>query len=591
VPITPAVPSTALIRPVIKVNGSELPDTAQLVYLEVDLGLNLVGRATLRFFEGSFDTDIQPKFALGADVTVATLADDESAKNLFKGIVTGIGLEADDAGMFLTVTVDDAAYKLGLDTQNTAFLNSTYSDVITKMVSGTGLQSEIDATTPAHPYLLQTSTNLAYLDWIVGRCGMVWWVDYGKLMVKKLSAAPSQAVANVGVLDNLLRFSSRASGRHTGKVTVTGWDEAQQAAVANVASGTTSAESTLSQKFPGRAAPTGEGTKVSDASPLTAAEAKLVSESILAESTSAAVTTRGTVWGTPEIKPFTKVEVQGAGPASGTFLVTRVQHVLENGAFYTHFTAGPIRPEGLVDLLAAPVDNLGSTIDGLMVGVVTNIDDSKDKLGRVKVKFPTISGEIESEWARVVTLGGGPKRGIVFQPEVGDEVLVGFEQGDTRRPVVIGGLFSKKNELPTTDNVESGAVNYRRINSRVGHLIELADGTSADKKHILLKTSNGHLIRVGEDKVEVTTANKPISITNGNATIEFANNGDVKIEGMNITIKADGALKLEGMSGVEIKTSSTAKLEGGIVNVKAQGMGTVEAGGIMAVKGSAVMIN
>jgi uncharacterized protein involved in type VI secretion and phage assembly len=583
-----------LIAPVIKVGGTPLSaaESSALTSMEIDLGLNLVGRGTLRFMERAYDVSVSPKFGLGTEVTLGTM-ETGAQKDLFKGIVTGISLDHDvDAGAtVLTVTVDDASYKLGAATQHTAFLNSTYSDVITKMVAGTGLQSSIDATTAVHPYLLQTGTNLAYLEWIVGRCGMVWWVDYGKLNVKKISSAPTTTVATLKMGQDLIRLSTRASGLHTGKVTVTGWDEAQQAAVANVASDNAAAEADLVAKYPGRAAPTGAGVKVTGASPLTAAEAKLVSETMLAESTSAAVTTRGTCWIESAIRPFTKVEVTDAGPSSGKYLVTHVQHVYASDGFRTHFTAGPIRPEGLVDLLSGPADTAGSTINGLLVGVVTNNNDSEGKLGRVKVKFPTISGDIESEWARVVTLGGGPKRGIVFQPEVNDEVLVAFEQGDTRRPVVIGGLFSKKNALPTTDNVESGAVAYRRINSRLGHLIELADGTSPDKKHILLKTSNGHLLRVGEDKIEVTTANKPISISNGNASIEFANNGDVTIAGMNITIKADGAFKVEGKAGVELKTSSSAKLEGGIVNVKASGMGTVEAGGIMTVKGSMVAIN
>ena len=160
---------------------------------------------------------------------------------------------------------------------------------------------------------------------------------------------------------------------------------------------------------------------------------------------------------------------------------------------------------------------------------------------------------------RTFTLGGGPSRGVVFQPEVNDEVLVGFEQGDTRRPVVLGGLFSKKNALPTSDNVDPGGkVTYRRINSRTGHLIEMADGTSPDKKHILLKTSNGHLIRLGEDKLELTVADKPITITNGQAKIEFTASGDINIEGMSITIKGSKAVSVEATGPLTVKGATVA---------------------------------
>ena len=56
-------------------------------------------------------------------------------------------------------------------------------------------------------------------------------------------------------------------------------------------------------------------------------------------------------------------------------------------------------------------------------------------MGRVKVKYPWLSQDHASDWARVVIPGGGTQRGMQFLPEVNDEVLVGFEQGDINFPV------------------------------------------------------------------------------------------------------------------------------------------------------------
>ena len=39
-------------------------------------------------------------------------------------------------------------------------------------------------------------------------------------------------------------------------------------------------------------------------------------------------------------------------------------------------------------------------------------------------------GDLSSGWARMASLGGGRNGGIYFIPEVNDEVLVVFEQGD-----------------------------------------------------------------------------------------------------------------------------------------------------------------
>ena len=46
--------------------------------------------------------------------------------------------------------------------------------------------------------------------------------------------------------------------------------------------------------------------------------------------------------------------------------------------------------------------------------------------------------EAGTAWARLATLMGGNDRGIVFYPEVDDEVLVAFEQGNVNYPYIIG---------------------------------------------------------------------------------------------------------------------------------------------------------
>ncbi|QWF21316.1 hypothetical protein KM427_20610 [Nocardioides sp. LMS-CY] len=580
-----------LEAPVVKINGQKLT-AAQLdalVSVEVDRGVNLVGRATLRFVETGFDLVVQPKLTLGTEVAIGV----HNGPTVFSGEVTGVSLDQSDFGAAtteLSVTVDDKAHKLGGQTQNRAFLNQTYSDVLSSFAGEAGLSADVTAFGDVQEYLLQSGTNLAYLDWVTARFGMLWWVADGKLTVKPAGVASTTVALQMGT--TLQRLSTRASSRHSGKVTVTGWDVKQQQAITNTATDTVAQEAELFAKVPGRTA--GAGTTATVASsPLTTDEAQAVSKGMLAQSSAAAVTARGTCVVHGGLAPGVKVSISDAGAASGTYFVTRVQHVYTRSGFDTHFTAGPLQPDTLVDLLGPPPAAPGGAIDGLVTAVVTDNKD-KENWGRVKVKFPSLgsAGGVESAWARVLTLGGGKERGVVFHPEVNDEVLVGFEGGDTRRPVVLGGLYSAANKLPNTDNVGSdGKTEFRRITSRVGHLIELADGTSPDKKHVLLKTKNGHQIRVGEDAVLVETANKPITIKNGQAEISFTDQGDITIKGMNITITANGSLKLEGKTGLEIKTAASGKLEAAMLSVKAQGMGTVEAGGVLAVKGASVAIN
>jgi uncharacterized protein involved in type VI secretion and phage assembly len=178
--------------------------------------------------------------------------------------------------------------------------------------------------------------------------------------------------------------------------------------------------------------------------------------------------------------------------------------------------------------------------------------------------------------------------------EVNDEVLLAFELGDVRRPVVLGGLFSDVNGLPTSPdkgNVASGKVTYRRITTRLGHVIELADGSGPDTQHVRIELGNAkHRIRLGADKTEISIDRKPVTITNGDATISLTDAGDITIEANNITLKAKQAVKVEGLQ-IGVKGSTETKVEGAQVAVKASGMAEVNGGGQLALKGGMVMIN
>ena len=66
----------------------------------------------------------------------------------------------------------------------------------------------------------------------------------------------------------------------------------------------------------------------------------------------------------------------------------------------------------------------------------------------------------------------GNLRGFYFLPEVDDEVLVAFEQGDARFPYVVGALWNGKDAPPEKN--DDGQNNVRAIKSRSGHVIRPA---------------------------------------------------------------------------------------------------------------------
>ena len=104
----------------------------------------------------------------------------------------------------------------------------------------------------------------------------------------------------------------------------------------------------------------------------------------------------------------------------------------------------------LIELIHSHPDGLHprDPVAGPVVGIVTNNEDPGG-LGRVKLFLPWPSDENETDWARVCTPMAGKERGIFFLPEVEDEVLVVFEHGDPRRPVVLGGLWNGVDKPPS----------------------------------------------------------------------------------------------------------------------------------------------
>ncbi|MDN5781498.1 MAG: type VI secretion system Vgr family protein, partial [Luteimonas sp.] len=73
-----------------------------------------------------------------------------------------------------------------------------------------------------------------------------------------------------------------------------------------------------------------------------------------------------------------------------------------------------------------------------------------DKLGRVRVKFhfqqARTPDDRDSCWLRVAQRYAGPGVGSQFLPRIGQEVLVGFLEGDIDRPVILGSLYNGQGE-------------------------------------------------------------------------------------------------------------------------------------------------
>lgn len=135
-----------------------------------------------------------------------------------------------------------------------------------------------------------------------------------------------------------------------------------------------------------------------------------------------------------------------------------------------------------------------ANIHGVVTGIVANRDDP-DGQGRVQVSFPFLGGQNDSYWAPVATMLAGSGTGAWFMPEVGDEVLVAFNQGDVGHPYIVGFLWNGKDSPP-----DSSAKN-RVIKTPGGHTLRFEDG---DSKKVILKSSSGQTITLDDSEQSIT---------------------------------------------------------------------------------------
>ncbi|HET7487969.1 MAG TPA: VgrG-related protein [Acidimicrobiales bacterium] len=611
----------------VEFDGNPLADDilSLMTYAVVEDNLNLPDSFSLWFLDPDriVLTKTGAKPATKVKIKVRT-EEDQAGQVLLDGEVTALEAEFEGGRTHTVVRGLDNSNRLYRGRRTMAYKNVTVADVVRKVARGAGLQPGRIERADGGTKRQVTQANLSDAEFLIrlaGEVGFVLEVEDGKVNFYKpptSSGAPStgrMAGPSTNPLqlthgDNLLRYSATiTSDSQVKDVAVRGWDVKKKQAVLGAAPVKTN--SAVVGLTPARLAGAFNSKEyVATEVPYgNSAEVQAAANALAEQVAGAHAQLEGVARGNPKLRAGQAVSLGQVGtPFEGKYTLTATRHVFDNGEYLTHFSSTGRQDRSLQSLTSAGGGGQGASaafvpapVLGVVVGIVTNVNDTEDKIAQVKVKFPWLDDTLESDWLRVVQAGAGKEYGMLVLPEVNDEVLVAFEHGDMRRGYVLGGLYNgldKPNNKAYTGILETGnKIAKRSFTSRMGHFLLISDKASdqfvqvstVDEKFFLKLDKTNQVILVTSDKEIKVDAKGDITITGAqNVTVEAKR--DLVLKGMNVTVQATQKATVKGAQ-VAIEGSSTTDVKGATTKVAGTGTLNLESSGIAVLKGSLVKIN
>ena len=173
----------------------------------------------------------------------------------------------------------------------------------------------------------------------------------------------------------------------------------------------------------------------------------------------------------PGVKIGGSINVQGnnlynlSSENYGEYTVLSISHYFDGqGNYNNDFTAVP------ATIKLPPVKGGGMPYSETQSAMVTDNHDPKG-LGRVRVKFHWMNGTEKTPWIRVTSPHGGGGKGMFFIPEVGEEVIVGFEGDSPTKPYIIGTVYHGK----ASNTYSNGGNDVKALQTRSGNKVIMND--------------------------------------------------------------------------------------------------------------------
>ncbi|ABW13215.1 Rhs element Vgr protein [Parafrankia sp. EAN1pec] len=571
-----ATPETYGALPVLYLDGKPVPPAIKETILRVVVDSDVAAPDACRVVLNDPGRDVLAAagfdFRHALKVTAPPRATPEGGgaeKVLFEGTIYSLGFGYDERGATAVVVAYDSSYALFNGVHTATYHNVTDSDLVTKIARELSIDTgTINPTTVVHEHVGQV--NETHWDFLTRRAREVDHVlrvrDNKMEFVRPTAADDAPRPGNFDSPSHLQLtpggdldvFTARVTAaQQVSEVEVRGWDDRGKRELV-----ATARASTRAAQIKDDPADLGAGNSsaryVAPARPLaTQAECDAMVAAVAERIASTSVAAEGVAHGDPRILAGVALSVgRTGGSFDGKLTVSHAEHVFDHASYRTRFTVSGPHDRSLLGLASAAGARQSSPlIAGVVPAVVSNINDPESRC-RVRVKLPWLSADYETDWARVAIAGGGPDRGMLVLPEVNDEVLVAFEQGDPRRPFVLAGLYNGVDAPPFGGGVDTaaGTVVRRGLRTRKGHEIVVSDADGDE--HVEIRTRDGKVrIRLDHDQ--------------GGLTIETDADIDVRAKGklsltaeQDLTISARGTGSISADAGLTLSSRADVTVQG-----------------------------
>ena len=215
----------------------------------------------------------------------------------------------------------------------------------------------------------------------------------------------------------------------------------------------------------------------------------------------------------------------------GTYRIIDIKHIHDPSEYYNEFIAIP-------DLFnAAPYIDTEAVPKGEEQPARVMDNNDPMGMGRVRVQFPWQEDKNQmTPWIRLIQPHSGAGKGFHFIPEIGEEVLVGFESGNAEKPFVMGthyngsetsGYHTSNNDLKAfktrsgIENISNDAEGSWKQSTPDGNFLQFdgqGNATLNVPKDLLIQVGGNLTINVGENQT-VTVAMNAMESVGMNKTV------------------------------------------------------------------------